>query len=53
MEKEEKKQEEKIEIKKEETKQAEKRCIKCNNLISEKDQFCYICGSDQTKISDH
>ena len=50
MEKEEKKQEEKIEIKKEETKQAEKRCIKCNNLISEKDQFCYICGSDQTKI---
>ena len=29
---------------------SEKRCIKCNNLISTKDKFCYICGADQTKV---
>ena len=26
----------------------EKRCIKCNNLLSSNDKFCFICGTDQT-----
>ena len=25
----------------------EKRCIKCNNLLSEDDKFCFICGTNQ------
>ena len=25
----------------------EKRCIKCNNLLSENDKFCFICGTNQ------
>ncbi len=25
----------------------EKRCIKCNNLLSDSDKFCFICGTDQ------
>ena len=27
----------------------EKRCIKCNNPISSKDEFCFICGWNQNK----
>lgn len=35
--------------KKEETSEMiERRCVKCNNVLSEKDKFCYICGTDQT-----
>lgn len=26
----------------------EKRCIKCNNLLSSNDKFCFICGTEQT-----
>lgn len=25
----------------------ERRCIKCNNLLSSSDKFCFICGTDQ------
>ena len=27
--------------------QKERRCIKCNNLLSKDDKFCFICGSSQ------
>lgn len=27
-----------------------RRCIKCNNLISENDKYCFICGADQTMV---
>ena len=37
--------------KKVENKPIEKRCIKCNNLISENDRYCFICGTDQTKVN--